>query len=65
MKKESPSSVATPMQIAKDLQDSLLSYTSSPFNSNQLTISCLEISCHKGIKDILKATSKLTKELNN
>ncbi len=64
MKKESPSSVATPRQITKDLQDSLLSYTSSPFNSNQLTISNLEVSCHKGIKDILKATSKLTKELN-
>ncbi|WMX12889.1 MULTISPECIES: terpene synthase family protein [unclassified Aureispira] len=51
-------------QIANDFQDNLSACPVSPFNSKQLTISTLEIHYHEAIQDILKATSKLTKELD-
>jgi hypothetical protein len=51
------------VQVATDFQDNLSKLPISPFNSNQLTISTLEITYHEAIQDILKATSKLTKEL--
>lgn len=54
----------TQVQIATDLQDNLSNCPISPFNSHQLTISTLEITYHEAIQDILKATSRLTKELN-
>jgi hypothetical protein len=60
----SNSSQATQLQIATDAQDNLSNCPVSPFNSKQLTISTIEITYHPAIKDILRSTSRLTKELN-
>jgi hypothetical protein len=62
--KPNESSKAAQVQIATDSQDNLSNCPTSPFNSNQLTISTLEITYHEAIKDILKATSRLTDKLN-
>lgn len=62
--KISASNQPAQVQIATDTQDNLSKCPISPFNSSQLTISTLEIKYHNAIKDVLKATSKLTAELN-